>query len=159
MDVMTRRHTLRLLTNGMYIMTSRHGDQFGAATITWLSQASFKPPLLMAAVRPESNVFRCLAGSRVAAIHVLGVDQQEIALKFFAPTREDGGQINDEPFADGITGAPILTRLGAWVECRVLWLVETGGDHALVIMEVVDAQCRESVEPLSIAASPWVYGG
>lgn len=79
LDPEIRKRTLRLLTNGMYIITSRHGDSFGAATVTWVSQASFKPPLLMAAIRPESNVFRCLSQSRVAALHILNFDQQDIA--------------------------------------------------------------------------------
>ena len=159
MDVQTRRRTLRLLTNGLYVLTSRDQDHYGAATITWLSQASFKPPLLMAAVRPDSNTFQCLARSGVAAVHVLGVDQQDIALKFFAPTRVRDGQINGEPFTEGVSGAPILTRLSAWVECRVVQIVSTGGDHATVILEVLEAQYRAPVEPLTIAASPWEYGG
>ena len=159
MDIQVRRRTLRLLTNGMYVMTSRDSQHYGAATITWLSQASFRPPLLMAAVRPESNVFKCLKNSGIAAVHVLGTDQQDTAMKFFASTRASDGQINGEPFTDGVTGAPVFTRLGAWVECRVVRIVETGGDHALVIMEVVDAACRAPVEPLTIASSPWAYGG
>jgi flavin reductase (DIM6/NTAB) family NADH-FMN oxidoreductase RutF len=159
MDVKTRRHTLRMLTNGMYVVTARDGDQFGAATITWLSQASFKPPLLMAAIRPDSNVFKCLAGSGAAAVHVLGAEQQAIGQKFFAPTMAGDGRLNGEPFTSGVTGAPILTSLGAYVECRVRRIVGTGGDHTVVMMEVVEAQCRAPVEPLTIAASPWEYGG
>lgn len=159
MDVHTKRRTLRLLTNGMYIMTSRQGDHFGAATITWLSQASFKPPLLMAAVRPDSNVFRRLTCGGAVAVHILGVDQQDIARKFFAPTAVSDGQINGEPFVNGVTGAPVLTHCDAWMECQVVQFIDTGGDHAIVVLEVVDTQCRTAVEPLTIAASPWVYGG
>ena len=87
--------------------SERHGNSYGAATVTWVSQASFKPPLLMAAIRPESNMSKCLSQSRVAAIHI----------------------------------------------------VDTGGDHALIVMEALDAACAEDVRPLTIAASPWEYGG
>ena len=159
MDAKTRRQALRSLTNGMYVMTARDGDHYGAATVTWLSQASFKPPLLMAAVRPESNVFQCLRRSGTVVVHVLGAEHQGIALNFFVPTAACDGRINGEPFADGVTGAPVLTRLGVWIECRVVRVIETGGDHAVVIMEAVDAQCRAPVEPLTIAGSPWEYGG
>jgi flavin reductase (DIM6/NTAB) family NADH-FMN oxidoreductase RutF len=159
LDPQARKQTLRLLSNGLYIMTARDGDRCGAATITWLSQASFKPPLLMAAVRPESNVFRCLVRSGAVAVHVIGIGQQDVARRFFAPTRAADGQINGEPFTLGVTGAPILPRLHAWVECRVVRIIETGGDHAVVVMEVVEAQCLRPVEPLTIAASPWEYGG
>ena len=159
MDPASRRIVLRMLTNGVYVMTARSGDHFGAATVTWVSQASFKPPLLMAAVRPDSNVFTCLRDSGVAAVHILGEGQVEMARQFFAPTRVEDGGINGEPFRRGPTGAPILNNARAYLECRVRRIFEGIGDHALVIMEVVDAQCRKQTRPLTIADTPWEYGG
>jgi flavin reductase (DIM6/NTAB) family NADH-FMN oxidoreductase RutF len=87
MDPTIKKKMLRLLSNGVYIITSRHREQFGAATVTWLSQASFKPPLIMLALRTDSNVFRCLSQSGMAAVHVVETNQQDIAQKFFTPTR------------------------------------------------------------------------
>jgi len=159
MDPKTKKKTLRLLTNGMYIITSRHGDSYGAATVTWVSQASFKPPLLMAAIRPDSNVFKCLSQSRIAALHILSADQQDIACKFFAPTKMADGTINGEAFTSGRTSAPILRSLRSYVECKVLQVVDTGGDHSLIIMEVVEAASGENARPLTIGESPWEYGG
>src|SRR3989442_1907663 len=85
MDPASRRKTLRMLSNGLYVMTSRSGDRCGAATVTWVSQASFRPPLLMAAVRPDSNVFACLRDSGVAAVHILGLGQVGLARRVFPP--------------------------------------------------------------------------
>lgn len=154
-----RRRALRMLSNGMYVMTSRSGERCGAATVTWVSQASFAPPLIMSAVRRESNVFRCLKESGLAAIHVLGREQQEMARRFFAPTAADATGINGEPVEPGVTSVPILKHAPAYVECRVRRIVEDLGDHALVILEVVEAECREQVPPLTIADTPWEYGG
>jgi flavin reductase (DIM6/NTAB) family NADH-FMN oxidoreductase RutF len=159
MDAKTKQKALRMLSNGIYIMTSRNGDHYGGATVTWLSQASFKPPLIMAAVRRDSNVFQCMSKSLIAAIHILGVNQQEVARRFFSPTRQENGMINGEPFTEGKTSAPVLLNLPAYVECRVRQIVDHDGDHAVVIMEVVEAECQEQVQPLTIAESPWEYGG
>ncbi len=71
MDVKSRRDTLRMFTNGVYVMTSRCADRYGGATVTWVSQASFRPPLIMAVIRKDSNVFRCVSESGLAAIPVL----------------------------------------------------------------------------------------
>jgi flavin reductase (DIM6/NTAB) family NADH-FMN oxidoreductase RutF len=158
-DVRIRKKTLRLLSNGVYVLTSRSGEHYGAATVTWVSQVSFKPPLVMAAVRRDSNVFQCLAGSQVAALHIVADDQKEIAHRFFHPTRAGPGRINDEAFAEGCTRAPILERLPAHLECRVVQIVNAGGDHALVILEVLEAECPAEVRPLTVAQTPWVYGG
>lgn len=159
MDMEAKKRTLRLFSNGVYIMTSRAGDRFGAATVTWLSQASFQPPLIMAAIRKDSNVFRCLSESRIAAVHIVGADQGHIAQKFFAPTRQEPGALSGEPYVDGKTSAPIIQSAPAYVECKVHQIVEDGGDHTVVILEVVNAECREQVEPLTIGRSPWQYGG
>jgi len=158
MDSSARKRTLRLLTNGLYVITSASGPRAGAATVTWLSQASFKPPLVMAAIRPESNVFACLAESGVAAVHVLDASQQQLAQTFFAPTVMVGQSINGEPFRAGLTGAPILQNAYAHFECRVRHTTFLG-DHTVVVMEVVDAECSRDCLPLTVSASPWTYGG
>src|SRR2546427_12840093 len=108
MDPESRRKTLRMLSNGLYVMTSRHGERCGAATVTWVSQASFRPPLLMAAVRPDSNVFACLRDSGVAAVHILGLGQVDLARRFFAPAPAGGGGVDGGPGRDGGTGGPVL---------------------------------------------------
>lgn len=148
-----------MLSNGVYVLTSRSECRLGVATVTWVSQASFKPPLLMAAVRRESNVFKCMTESRIAALHIVGDSQQEIARRFFFPTNAGSGTINGEPFAEGRTAAPILANLPAHIECQVERIVDTDGDHAVVILRVVEAECREQVRPLTIAETPWQYGG
>lgn len=159
MDARVRKKTLRLLSNGVYVLTSRCEDRYGASTVTWVSQVSFKPPLIMAAVQRKSNVFQCLSESRIAALHIVGATQQEIARRFFFPTRPGCGTINGEPFAEGRTRAPVLASLPAHVECEVERIVDTDGDHAMVILRVVEAECPETVRPLTIAETPWEYGG
>jgi flavin reductase (DIM6/NTAB) family NADH-FMN oxidoreductase RutF len=159
MDATVKRKALRMISNGMYVITSRSEDRVGAATVTWVSQASFKPPLIMAAIRTDSNVFECLSQSGVAALHMLGAHQQDIARRFLSTTEAGQGTINGEPFTNGTTSAPVLPSVPAYVECRVQKIIDNHGDHAVVIMEVVDAGFREEVRPLTIAESPWEYGG
>jgi flavin reductase (DIM6/NTAB) family NADH-FMN oxidoreductase RutF len=112
----------------------------------------------MAAIRPNSHLFRCLAESGVAAVHILDCDQKHLAQRFFAPTEVIDGTLNGEPFVPGLTHAPILANASAYFECVVRQIVSLG-DHAVVIMEVIEAECRRSLRPLTVAASPWKYGG
>ena len=159
MDAKTKQRVLRLLTNGMYVITSRSGERYGAATITWVSQASFKPPLLMVALRKDGSVYQCLAESRVAVVHVLDSGQRDLARRFFAATEQSQGMLNGEPYSEGKTCAPILDRLGAYVECKVVEIVEKHGDHAVAILEALDAVIRRDIKPLTVTDSPWQYGG
>jgi len=159
MDPEIKKKTLRLLTNGVYVLTSRGRHRPGVATVTWVSQASFKPPLVMVAVRKESNIFRCLSESGVAALHMVAKGQEHIAQKFFSPVKPQDAPLRDEPFFEGKTSAPILTNLRAYVECKVVNLIPEPGDHAVVLLEVVEAEWAGEVEPLTVSDSPWEYGG
>jgi flavin reductase (DIM6/NTAB) family NADH-FMN oxidoreductase RutF len=104
-------------------------------------------------------VFRCLRESRVAALHVLGSDQRDIAQKFFSPSKGSSTTLNGEPFFEGKTSAPILKNLPAYIECKALDIREDYGDHAIVIFEVVEAELTAPVDPLTVGDSPWEYGG
>ena len=84
---------------------------------------------------------------------------QDIAQTFFYPTRAERGTINGEPFAEGRTTAPVLASLPAHVECSVERILDAEGDHAMVILGVVEAECGERVRPLTVADAPWEYGG
>jgi flavin reductase (DIM6/NTAB) family NADH-FMN oxidoreductase RutF len=159
MDPKTKQKVLRLLTNGMYVITSRSGERYGAATITWVSQASFKPPLLMVALRKDGSAYQCLVDSRIAVLHLLDRGQRHLAQKFFAATAQSPGTLNGEPYSDSRTGAPILDNLGAYLECKVVEIIEKHGDHAVVILEAVDAVIRRDIKPLTVTDSPWQYGG
>ena len=159
MDSTTRKRALRMLSHGVYVLTSRSEDRYGAATVTWVSQASFKPPLVMAAVRRDSNVFRCLEKSGKAVLHIVGIGQQEIARRFFFPTAATEETINGEPYGEGTISGPVLSRLPAHVECTIDRIVDTEGDHAIVILRGVEAVCRVQVEPLTMAQTSWRFGG
>lgn len=39
----------------------------------------------------------------------------------------------------------------------VTWMSQ--GDHAVVVLEVVAAERHGDLQPLTVAASPWEYGG
>jgi len=38
-------------------------------------------------------------------------------------------------------------------------ILDADGDHAMVILGVVEAECGERVRPLTVADTPWKYGG
>ena len=62
MNATDKEHTVRLFTNGGYFLTSRRDGNFGAVTVTEISQASFNPSLLKVVACPTSTVFHSLAG-------------------------------------------------------------------------------------------------
>ena len=51
-----RSDALRMLSNGVYVLTACLGDTVHAATVAWVCQVSFQPPLVMVALQRNSHL-------------------------------------------------------------------------------------------------------
>src|ERR1700730_2764916 len=71
MNARTRNDTLRLLSTGLYTVSSSNGRRHGEATVASISYVSATPLLVMAALDPQSRLFGCLAESPVADARIL----------------------------------------------------------------------------------------
>lgn len=158
MTVADRKQALRQLTYGLYIATARGPAGDAAGTVTWFSQSSFEPPLVMAGIKRRSSLYRAIEASRAFAIHVVGRSQKELAVRFFRAVRAEGDTLNGCRFERGATGAPVLVDPPAWLECRVLDEVRRG-DHAVFVAEVVAAGVRGDEPPLTLREAGFTYGG
>jgi len=132
---------------------------YAAATVTWVSQASFDPPLVMIALRQDSWTNEASRQSKVFALNILGKHQKNIAGKFFKEVRVEDHKINGFEYELGMTGSPLLKAAIGFIECRVVERVERG-DHSVVIGEVIRAGVTNSEEqPILLRDTGWKYGG
>lgn len=160
MDTETKKLALRSLTYGLYVLSSASGDEMAAGTVTWVSQASFSPPLIMVAVKVDSHLHSLIDRSLGLGLSVLSSDQKELASAFFRPSQREGGKINGQPFERGSqTGAPLLLATPYWLEAHVVDSVRRG-DHTIFVAEVIQAGVRqEKAKPLVMWDTGWFYGG
>ncbi len=160
MDPATRKQVFGRLTYGLYVLTASPADGPPvAATVTWLSQASMEPPLLMAALRGGSRLQRAVLEARTFVVHLLEARQRDLAAAFFKPALFEDGRLSGYSFTRGsITGAPILDDVPAWMELEVKESIERG-DHTIVLGEVVNmGLSTPDFQPLALKDTPWKYG-
>ena len=160
MDEDAKREVLRRIPYGMFVMTATAGGRPAASTLTWISQCSFHPPLLMVGVQANSLTHAAVVESGSIAVNFLAEGQQEIAERFFRPPADEDGRLHGIRYEPGpATGAPLLVDLPAWVEARVTDRVDRG-DHTVFVCEVVGAGVRDpDFRPLLLSSTPWSYGG
>ncbi|HSS43829.1 MAG TPA: flavin reductase family protein, partial [Thermoanaerobaculia bacterium] len=160
MELEVRRQVLRKLPYGMYVMTAAAEGRVAASTLTWLSQCSFHPPLVMIGIQAESRMHETVEKAGAIAVNILREGQEKIAETFFRPVAVEGSRLGGLAFEPGpLTGAPLLTDLPAWFEARVTDAVARG-DHTVFVAEVVSAGLREeAARPLLLANTSWNYGG
>jgi flavin reductase (DIM6/NTAB) family NADH-FMN oxidoreductase RutF len=148
------------------VLTAASGDRVAAATVNWVTQASFEPPLVAVGVKADSHAHALIKESNAFALNVLGKGQQAMAFTFFKPAERQGQTISGQLFRAGTTGAPILTDAPAFIECTLEATVEKG-DHSVFVGKVVDAGLVRQPEGRADDATLWLkelgdkvfYGG
>ncbi len=147
MDADAKKTALRMIPYGIYVLTAEEpGGATAAATVNWVTQTSFDPPLLVVGMKADSGAYATVKKAGHFALNMLGKGQQGAAFTFFKPAERDGDTISGEPIRAGaVTGAPILESAQASVECEVAEIVERG-DHHIVIGRVVGADVAKAPE-------------
>jgi flavin reductase (DIM6/NTAB) family NADH-FMN oxidoreductase RutF len=166
MDPNAKKTALRMIPYGLYVLTAESGAETAAATVNWVTQTSFAPPLVAVGVKADSHVHAIIKQASAFALNVLGKGQEAVAYTFFKPAERQGSSISGQPYRAGSTGAPILANAPAFVECRLVATVEKG-DHSLFVGEVVDAGVAKPPEGRADDATLWLrdlgdkvfYGG
>jgi len=139
MDADAKKIALRMIPYGIYVLTADdHKGNVGAATVNWVTQGSFAPPLVVVGVKADSGAHTVVKGTGKFALNMLGKDQKGLAFTFFKPAKVEDGKLSGQTFHTGANGCPILDDAIAAVECTVQQIVELG-DHHIVIAEVTEA--------------------
>ena len=135
-----------MIPYGLYFMTAEDKDgRISAAIVNWVTQASFKPPLVAVSVKADSQIYDIVKTAGNFALNVLGKRQHGTAYAFFKPAERDGQKISGKLFRKGSTGAPVLEKTPAFVECRLVTTVEEG-DHYIFVGKVGDAGVTQEPE-------------
>jgi flavin reductase (DIM6/NTAB) family NADH-FMN oxidoreductase RutF len=139
MNADAKKTALRMIPYGIYVLTADDGKGgVAAATVNWVTQSAFAPPLVVVGVKTDSGAYKIVRDVKTFALNMLGKDQKGLAFTFFKPAELKDGKISGQEFKKGETGAPLLTGAVAAVECRVKSVVEEG-DHHVIVAEVVEA--------------------
>lgn len=139
MDQDAKKTALRMIPYGLYVLTARtEQGQVTAATVNWVTQASFSPPLIVVGIKADTNSYEVVSTAGQFVLNVLGRGDKDVAFQFFKTPEVDEQRIGTLPYTLGESGAPILEGPIAHLECKVVECVERG-DHAIVIAEVIGA--------------------
>ncbi len=120
-------------------------------TVSWLSQVSFDPPMLMIAIDRLHYSLDLLRSTKNFCVNLLAADQAGLAGRFAQQATIGGGKLADVAQRIADSGAAILTEALAYFDCEVTSTVEAG-DHVLVVGRVDDAAVLREGSALTAAA-------
>jgi flavin reductase (DIM6/NTAB) family NADH-FMN oxidoreductase RutF len=158
LDPAIRKKVLRMIPYGLHVITARHENHVAAATIDWVTQSSFEPPMVVCCLRRDSQIYEVVSRARIYALHPLGEDQKAFAMHFFKNREASETQINGQNYSTGPFSVPILTDAPAHM---VMQYVEElhQGDHAVVLGKVIHIGLNRETPSLLLRDTGWQYGG
>lgn len=166
MDETQRKATLRMVPYALYLMGVRRKDvqdvakDVNAFVASWVTQVSFKPPMIVVGVKRDAHSNEMLKESGVFTLNVLGADQKELAQKFFKDLEVTGASMSGVPYyLAKETGCPVFPDTPAHLECVVKHWFDGDNDHSVVVAEVVEVEHRRAAKPLTHAETGWHYAG
>lgn len=158
MDEQAKKTALRMIPYGLFVLGAGEGNEATAATVNWITQVSFQPPLVVVGVKGGTTSLERLRSTGKFAVSVLGTGQKDIAFAYFKHVEPADGQLGGFAYETRTTGAPVIVDAPAWWECEVR-AVHDVGDHSVVIGEVVEAGVREPKDTLTLKELGLNYGG
>ena len=146
-DPMEFRSIVGHFTTGVTIITTADGDQLQGMTANAIASLSLDPTLVLVCVDKTTHTHGVIERGGVFTINILGEHQEDVSRLFARRGEPETGTLRGALFRLGETGSPILDDCLAFIECRVVEMLE-GGDHSIFLGEVVAESVVEEMRPL-----------
>ncbi|MFN8373576.1 MAG: flavin reductase family protein [Anaerolineae bacterium] len=154
---------LHMIPYGFYAITSRSGEDVNIMTANWLTQVSFEPRQLALGLQKTSYSHGLIQKGRVFAINIFNKADVEAIKPFTKSRAKKPEKMEGVAYTPGsVTGCPVLGTAAAYVECKVVAIVDAGGDHDVVIGEVIGAGVNKpgkADSSLTLVDLGWSYAG
>ena len=131
------RDLIGRFATGVTVVTVHDGDEPCGMTANSIASVSLDPLLVLVCVDRAASTYERMQRAGSFAVNILSAHQRELS-DFFARTAR-GDPMGGFLHRPGRTGSPLLKDTLGWVDCR-LWQQYDGGDHTIVVDEVVDMQ-------------------
>lgn len=153
-----RRVILRKISGPLVIVTSFAGNRATAAVISFITQTSIDPPMIVMAIRPESDLYAALTESKQAAIHFPRIDQKDLVAKFFKIRKWTDNSLNGYTFIISDRKNALLDEVPMSLEADIVDIIKQG-DHHLFLCRISATHLENDYDTLNLSDTNWKYGG
>jgi flavin reductase (DIM6/NTAB) family NADH-FMN oxidoreductase RutF len=127
---------------GVCVISTQRGDgEPVATTVNAVTSVSLEPPLLLVCLAHDSETLAAVESCGRFAVNVLAESQREHSIRFAA--KGERARALEVEFGEHQPGIPYLPDALVAIACRVS-AMHRGGDHMIVIGEVVSTSSAES---------------
>ena len=139
------KQAMRVYPQGVTVVTMDFDGPKGL-TVSSFTSVSLEPPLVLVSIAKGSTLHAIFKEAQSYAVNFLADDQKSVSDRFAGRTQAKD-RFEGIKFAKGVTGSPVVSGARAVLECRA-WKVYEGGDHSILVGEVVSAKVLNPKRPL-----------
>lgn len=154
---------LKMIPYGFYALSSHTEDDDNIMVFNWFTQASFDPQLVAIGLQKTSHTYGLINDGQVFTINIFRAEDEEAVKPFTKSRAKNPDKMAGVEFERAPeTGCPVLPQAAAFIECKLVGKLETGGDHDVILGEVINAQVRkagEAADTLTLPHIGWNYAG
>jgi flavin reductase (DIM6/NTAB) family NADH-FMN oxidoreductase RutF len=144
------RTAMSRFASGITIMSTLQGGVAHAMTANAFTSVSLDPPLVLVCVDKGVRMHAAVLECGYWAVSVLAATHRPVAERFAKSGRDLHSQFDGVETVPGRkTGCPLIAGALSWLECRT-WATHDGGDHTIVVGEVLSVGTDESIDPAAL---------
>ncbi|MBT2772349.1 flavin reductase [Halomonas sp. ISL-60] len=132
-DTRDFRSALGKFATGVTVVTTRSGEENHGVTASSFNSVSMDPPLILWSIDKGAYSLTAYRNAEHFVVNVLSNDQVDISNRF---ARRGEDKFSGIAIEEGIGGVAKIKGAAAHFECRT-WNVYEGGDHLIIVGEVV----------------------
>ena len=144
LDPLNLRRDLAAYPTGVVAVCALIDGRPVGMAVNSFTSISLEPPIVSVSVARTSTTWPRLARSQRLGLSVLGADQEALCRRL---SSRDGDRFADASWSTREGGALFLDGAALWMECSVASVVE-GGDHEIILLDVVASEMFPEVHPL-----------
>ena len=157
------KDALKMMSYGFYSITSCTEDDANIMVANWVTQASFEPQLIALGLQKTCYTHGLVEQGGSFAVNIFNQEDSELLMPFTKGRSKKPDKMEDARYSQApITGCPVIDGAAAYVECRVIRIIDVGGDHDIVVGEVVGGDVMkegDAADMLTLPKLGWNYAG
>ncbi len=147
MDSSRFRQIVGCFATGVTVVTTNVDGQLHGMTANAFTSLSLEPLQVLVCVGKSGTCLQQIKSAGAFGVSVLQADQEDLSNRFAKSQDPEDGQMRGAAFSTTPNGLVRLDGALAHLDCRLAQCLD-GGDHDIVIGEVIDGDASESGSPL-----------
>ena len=125
------------IPSGVFLLTASHEGQATVMMASWVQQAAFDPPAVSIAMAKGRPIATLIQKSKKLALSIVPESDTSLMKRYARGVKPEEDAFAGVETFNTPGGVPVMKSALAWLEGRLIHACDFGGDHDLLVAEIV----------------------